>query len=359
MPLGMENTFYKDNKDIIIKNNAIGYELEENQFKEFHYYNHAVVGAGGLHTNLEDLVRWSNNLKTGKVGGAAFIKNMITPGTLNNGDPIRFAGGLYSQNHYDIEGLPRVSHSGNWAGFQSLYYKFLKQDFAVIILSNNADTFVWGLLDQLTPLFLEKEITQAQLAMNTNNNTEIKPLSLSKREKEKFCGKFYNTLNGYLRQIELEGDKLMYKRPQANPIPLVAISPNELIYAHTSQVKFTFNVNTYDSMTVTINDSDPMSYQKYNEHIYKQSELKQFENSYYNEDIDEVFQIAVLENELQVLVKGEEIIRMKPIAIDIFTSAHSGYIVFERNQNSKITGFTRYDDILYNLKHEVIESNRK
>jgi CubicO group peptidase (beta-lactamase class C family) len=358
-PLGMTNTYYKENKDTIVKNTAIGYQSEGDKFKQFHYHNHTVIGDGGLHTNVEDFVRWSNNIKTGTVGGEQFIKRMITPGTLVNGKKIGYAGGLYFENHYGIDGLPRVAHSGSWGGFQSLFYKFLNQDLAIIILSNNTETNVWGLLDQLAPLFLANEIAQAQQAMNNNANVEIQPLSLSKLENENFSGMYYNTLNGYLRQIDLEGNRLMYKRAGANPTPLVAIASNTLIYEHAPQVKFIFNESPYTSMVVTINDGEPAPYQKYTKHTYKNSELKQFNNNYYNEDMDEVFEILALENELQMLVSGEEIIRLKAVTKDLFTSEHSGYIVFERNKNNKITGFTRYDDVLYNLKHKVIDPNGK
>ncbi|WP_400078117.1 serine hydrolase domain-containing protein [Winogradskyella sp. R77965] len=354
-PLGMVNTYYREDKDTIVKNTAIGYQSEDDKFKKFHYYNHTVVGNGGLHTNLEDFARWSNNLKTGTVGGTQFIKRMVTPGTLANGKSIRYAGGVYSRNYYDIDGFPAVAASGTWGGFQSLFYKFINQDLTVIILSNNANTNPWGQLDQIVPLFLEDEIAQARQAMNNSTNVEIqKPLSLSKTENRKFSGMYYNTFNGELRQIELDGNRLMYKRAGANPTPLVAISPNELIYENAPQVKFTFNTNSYDSMVITVNDGEPMPYQKYSKHSYKHSELKQFENNYFNEDMDEMFELVAIENELGMLVKGKEIIRFKPVTIDLFTSKHSGYIVFERNRNNKITGFTRYDNILYNLKHTVV-----
>ncbi|MFD2587457.1 serine hydrolase domain-containing protein [Croceitalea marina] len=354
-PLGMEHTFFKEKRDTIIKNVAIGYELNGESFTENHNYNATVVGDGGLHTNLQDFVRWSDNLKTGKVGGEQFIKRMITPGKLNNGEEISYAGGLFYENHYDIDGLPRVAHSGSWAGFRSLFYKFLNHDTSIILLSNNANTNVWQLLDQIVPLFLNEEITQARQGISANSGHEMEPLTLTNNQKKKFISKYYSTLNGYLREISLEDNRLVYKRPGANPVPLVAIAPNVLIYEHTARVKFLFDKNSFNSFVVTINDQEPMPYQKYIEHTYKQSDLKQFENNYYNEDVDEFFQIVAVENELQVLVKGAEIFRLQGIAEDIFTSEHSGYIHFERNQNNTITGFTRYDDHLYNLKHTIVK----
>lgn len=355
VPLGMKDTFFREDKDQIINNLAIGYEAEGDQFRQLHYHNNTIVGDKGLNTTIEDFVRWSNSLTTGSFWGEDFIEQMIHSGMLSSGDDIRYANGLYHGFHYDMEEMPRMYHSGYWAGFRSLYYNLPMQGLVIIILSNNANTNVWALLDQLTPLFLANEIEQAQQAMNTRAVEEIQPLSLSEAEKERFSGKFYSTLNGYLRQISLDGDQLVYIRPGANPTPLVAISPNELVYEHAPQVKFTFDNTSFNSMVVTINDLDPTPYQKYDEITYGPSELMQFEKSYYSEDIDEILQIVALEKDLQILVKDEAIAQLTPIAEDLFTSEHWGYIVFERNADDTITGFTRYDDHLYNLKHTVVE----
>ena len=358
-PLGMEHTFFKEERDTIVKNLAIGYAPKGGYFRQHHFHNNIVVGDGGLHTNIKDFVRWNNNLTTGLVGGQDFIEKMTTPGILSNGQKITYAGGLYVENYQYLKRLPTLAHSGNWAGFRSLYYKFLEQDLAFIILSNNANTQVWTLLDELVPLFLPDEMLRDQQGLNTHIQAPtIHGLSLSRSDKDRFCGKYYNTLNGYLRQIDLQGDQLVYIRPGANPTPLIAINTRELVYESAPQVKFIFDENSYDSWIVTINDMDPMPYKRYRGHTYNSNELKQFENKYYSEDLDEISQIVALNNELQILVKGEELVRLTPIAKDLFTSAHWGYIIFDRNANNSITGFTRYDDHLYNLKHTVVDIKR-
>ncbi|MEL7148571.1 MAG: serine hydrolase domain-containing protein, partial [Bacteroidota bacterium] len=134
-PLGMKDTFYKDDKDQVVKNVAIGYQPDGDVFKELHHYNTTIVGDAGLHTTIDDFIKWSNNLETGSVGGEAITKDLIRPGQLSDGRIIQYAGGIYNGNHQDIVGLPRLAHRGYWAGFHNLYYKFLNQDVAFIIFS--------------------------------------------------------------------------------------------------------------------------------------------------------------------------------------------------------------------------------
>ncbi len=355
-PLGMTHTFFKQDRDSIIKNRAIGYSFEEDAFKEEHNYNATVVGHGGLYTNLEDFIKWSNNLSSGRVGGASLRKKMITPGKLSNGKQIECSSGLFVINHNNIDNLPVAVHNGGWAGFSSFYYKFLDQDVAFIILSNNETTNGWALVNQLTPLFLSETIEKAT-KVTEDKRKPINPYQLSLAQKKKFIGRYYNTFNGYLRQIKLEGGKLIYERPGAPPTPLMAINTSELVYETAPQIKFTFNKDTFQTFVVTVNDSGPEEYQKYKQRVYTTSELKAFENRYYNQDIGGEYEFVALENELQIMVTGKEMVKMRPIANDLFTSDHSGYIKFHRDEQGKIVGFTQYDDHLHGLQFELYKKD--
>ena len=156
----------------------------------------------------------------------------------------------------------------------------------------------------------------------------------------------------------MDGDQLMYERLGVPATPLMAISAHELVYESRPHVKFTFDKDDFQTFQVTINDGQPMSYQKYEKHIYTAAELKVFEHTYYNEDIDGTYQLVPQENELQVIVNGEEISKMQPIAKDIFTSDHSGYLKFQRDKVGAITGFTQYDDHVHGLRFKICQKNQ-
>ncbi len=358
IPLGMTNTLFLESPNKIIKNRAIGYQQEGNHFVVNHFFNSCVIGPGGLQSNLEDLIKWSNNLATGAVGGKELITKLITPGMLNSGDPITYAGGLYNQNHYDIEGLSTIRHGGVWAGFRSLYYKFLNQDVAFIILSNNADTNVWVLLDELTPLFVADEIAEAQAEKSVNSNTPLQTVTLSTKEKQKFCGTFHNIVNGELRSIALKNDSLFFKRSlDMPPLHLVPVSKTELVFEIAPEYKFSFGSPNFKNMTITFNAEDPTRFSKYNSYSHSSKELKEYENEYYNKDCDVVYRIVQSDTGLKILVGDKELVSLTSMARDIFREEHFGYIQFLRDTTGNINGFFRQDNTFTNLKFSRIKTS--
>lgn len=352
-PLDMSNTYFVYNADRVIKNRAIGYEEVGNEYVLNHFFNSAVVGDGMLFTNLEDLIRWSNNLATGAVGGEELIAKIITPGRLNSGVATNYGGGMYNQNHYDIEGLPSIRHAGASAGFRSLYYKFLKQDVAFIILSNNANTNVWAHLDQLTPLFLENEIAEAQQLASANAvSLTTNSVKLSRKEKQRLVGNFFNAINGNLRSVELLDGQLFYKRsPDIPGTPLVAISAYELVFEALPFVKLSYELG-HNKMVFTVNDRDPIPFDRYESVVYQPSDLKAFEHNFYSEDLDVVYQVKAKGGRLQLLIEGEELVVLSPFSRDMFREEHFGYVKFLRDASGSITGFSRTDNTFTNLVFE-------
>ena len=78
------------------------------------------AGAGGVYTNIPDLLKWDENFYSGQVGGTAVLKKLQTQGTLNDGKTLPYAWGLQIgavPRHADRRAqriarrLPRAPHS--------------------------------------------------------------------------------------------------------------------------------------------------------------------------------------------------------------------------------------------------------
>ena len=93
-------------------------------------------GDGGLHTTLEDLRLWEQNLYTGKVGGSRFVAFMKTGGRLRSGDEVGYAAGL-SVGRY--RGARVVSHDGLLPGYRSDFTQFPGFQLTSIFLCNRGD----------------------------------------------------------------------------------------------------------------------------------------------------------------------------------------------------------------------------
>ncbi|HEF1899753.1 serine hydrolase domain-containing protein [Bacillus cereus group sp. MYBK108-2] len=97
------------------------------------------TGDGAVHTNVENLVRWGENLTTGTVGGKELVKRMskIGPKFSPAGDTIieneDYAFGLRVAEGFKCRYL---EHSGSWAGYRSHFMRFPGEYLSVVVLSN-------------------------------------------------------------------------------------------------------------------------------------------------------------------------------------------------------------------------------
>ncbi|MBK7598693.1 MAG: serine hydrolase [Acidobacteria bacterium] len=84
-PLGMANTHFHDDHEMIVKNRAYSYQPEKAGGFKLSALNYANAGATSLFTTAEDMTRWALNFEDMKLGGKAVIDQMHEQGILNSG----------------------------------------------------------------------------------------------------------------------------------------------------------------------------------------------------------------------------------------------------------------------------------
>src|SRR5262249_25139983 len=112
-PLGMSHSRFNDDHTSILRNRAVGYAPQKEGGFRLDIVSNDLVGAGGLWTTVEDLSLWDQNFYSATVGGPEVIRELLTPGVLNNGEQLDYAFGLVV-GHY--KGLRIVDHGGALAG---------------------------------------------------------------------------------------------------------------------------------------------------------------------------------------------------------------------------------------------------
>ena len=140
-PLGMHDTRFVADARMVVPNVAESYAPQPGGgFRDARsMYDGAIMGAGAIHTSIEDFGRWLDNYDAATVGGRDIIETMTTPTKLNDGKPAMsgptqaYAIGL---NVGTLRGLRVVSHGGVWAGFRGHFLRFPDQHFAVATLCN-------------------------------------------------------------------------------------------------------------------------------------------------------------------------------------------------------------------------------
>jgi D-alanyl-D-alanine carboxypeptidase len=93
-------------------------------------------GSGVLCSTAGDMVTWLRALHGGRVLSPASYAEMITPATLADGTPTRYAMGLEVQR--DAHGLDYIGHSGELPGYAARANWYPAAGTAVVVLMNNS-----------------------------------------------------------------------------------------------------------------------------------------------------------------------------------------------------------------------------
>jgi CubicO group peptidase (beta-lactamase class C family) len=155
-PLGMSHTQFVERHDRIVPAKAGSYAEAGGGGFRLALANWEQTGDGAVNTTVEDLVAWVGNFSSGRVGGLAAIRELETPGLLNDGKPISYALGLRVSTY---RGLRQVSHGGAWAGFRAELDRYPDQGTSVIVLCNLAESDPWLLAARVADVLLGDRMT--------------------------------------------------------------------------------------------------------------------------------------------------------------------------------------------------------
>ena len=167
-PLAMNDTFFNDDVNLIIKNRADGYSPikgKPGQYK-INMTNLSWVGDGGVHTSLNDFIKWDQNFYDNKLGAAevSLIKTMEktyaeTKVKKRNQKMSREQENqrtyAFAQNLAYYNGYKRWSHSGSWVGYLAHYTRFPELSFSTAVFCNTNEIDATMIADNIVDLFFE------------------------------------------------------------------------------------------------------------------------------------------------------------------------------------------------------------
>lgn len=154
-PLGMAHTFFSDYPVEIIKNRAMGYGKNELGDYINEMTNLFWVGDGGLHTNLEDMLKWDQNFYAPKVGNnpSKLIAEMNTPNSHFKANKSTYANGQFAGK---TMGRLSYAHSGGWLGTSTYYVRFPEEQTSFALMCNDSSLDLKGLTNEIIALYFEK-----------------------------------------------------------------------------------------------------------------------------------------------------------------------------------------------------------
>jgi CubicO group peptidase (beta-lactamase class C family) len=154
-PLGMDVTHYHTDGGRLVKWRAMAYQRAGDAYRLDTPSNER-AGAGGVYTNVRDLLKWDENFYTAAVGGRQVVEQVQTPGSLDGGKPLTYAWGLMIGTY---RGLDIVEHSGSLGGYRAHTLRFPRQHTSMVALCNLASSNPGNLLRRVAGVVLEKHFT--------------------------------------------------------------------------------------------------------------------------------------------------------------------------------------------------------
>jgi CubicO group peptidase (beta-lactamase class C family) len=208
-PLNMNNTQWRDDFTRVVKGRAIGYQPRGTAFVQDMPFEN-VHGNGGLLTTVGDLLIWTENLETGRLGGRAFLEAMHRQGVLTNGNKISYASGLMVGQY---NGKPEISHTGSTAGYRAYLSRLPDQRLGFAVLCNAANANPGTLGNQLTALYAGAPTARAA-ATDAERPAQERPtpVQLNAEQLAAYAGEYYSPDAEVTFTVVAENDRLIVKR---------------------------------------------------------------------------------------------------------------------------------------------------
>ncbi len=338
-PLGMVHTQWRDNFRRIVKNRAIAYSQRPGGGFEMDMPFENVHGNGGLLTTVGDLLRWTENLETGKVGGPAFLEMMHRQGRLNNGKVITYASGLFITSY---RGVPEVSHTGSTAGYRAFLARYPNQHIEVALLCNVGNVNPGDVGHKVADIFLELPAQPVEAA---------RVASLPAAELSAKAGMYRNSATGEPLRVTFADGALRAQRLGI----LVPVSETTF-RAGSGGWKIVFEVppgGGRPRIRASRPEDEDVVYEPVAEFSPTPPELSAFAGEYYSPDAETVLTAVVDSGRLILKRRPDTRIPLTPAYADAFESP-LGLIRFIRDAAGNVIQLSVRQDRVYDLRFDRV-----
>ena len=152
-PLGMTRTLIRDDPETVTDQLANPYIKDAGGWRRG-AWAFGISGAGGLVSDLDDLIRWNLALRDGAVNGVP-ITAMTERGRLADGAATNYGLGLGIRTW---RGLTVWVHGGSLPGYKANFARVPERDLGFVLLSNRDDAEPYARLRRLLELTLGESV---------------------------------------------------------------------------------------------------------------------------------------------------------------------------------------------------------
>jgi CubicO group peptidase (beta-lactamase class C family) len=339
-PLGMHDTRYLADVTTIIPNGAEGYAPRPaGGFRVARStYDGAIMGAGAVHTTVEDFGRWLNNYDAATVGGRDIIETMTTVTKLNDGSPATsgpnqaYAIGLSVGT---MRGLRTVSHGGSWAGYRGHFIRFPDQRFAVATFCNLTTSGPDSLARKVAGIYLGDRMQPDSATAWTVALAGAPRAAVAATNLRALVGVWRNVDRGEVRRTRLVGDTLFTVGAERTRI--VPLEGGRFRAGPGTELRFEGPAAAPNRMIVRTT-TDTATYTRADTAVLTPAQLAEYAGNYRSSEVDATHTWKVEKGQLVVYASDRRLGLLEPTYKDGFTRGTT-VIDVQRDANGRITGF--------------------
>lgn len=131
-PIGMNHTFVIDPNEERVCTASFCYNNRWQLEPDMHF--DGVAGDKGVYSTVQDLYKWDQALYSGKFISPATLKEAYTPCSFEKPGVKNYGLGWRMLNYPG--GVNVIYHNGWWHGNNTCFYRFIQDNFTIIILGN-------------------------------------------------------------------------------------------------------------------------------------------------------------------------------------------------------------------------------
>jgi CubicO group peptidase (beta-lactamase class C family) len=356
-PLGMNDSHFHDDHEMIIKNRTYAYKLRDGVLKKS-ISNNEVVGNGHLYTTAEDLTKWMVNLKSGAIGGKAVIEQMEEPGVLNNGDTLTYALGLVV-NEY--RGLRRIGHGGSHSSYRAYLGYFPERDFGVVVLSNLGSFNPSRLAMQVADVYLQDVFPEPPSQQPANvSQDDYQIVNAPEEQLRRMIGHYYLPEDNAYRRIYLKDGQLYYDRDGQNESPLAPLADGRFLMLGVPSELILQEISADSEAPTRLrwyrNGEESSLLESYEPWSPSPMELTDYTGRYYSPELKTFYTLVVKEDTLVATHARNDDRPLRPCVRGKFQIGFN-QVWFEADGGGQITGFRITTGRVRNLLFERQEGS--
>jgi CubicO group peptidase (beta-lactamase class C family) len=329
--LGMTHTRFYDDRTLVVSGRVPAYlPRAGGGFRVGWSTNFDKIGDGGLMSTVDDLLLWDRNFYDNKLGKGTLLKELETPGVLNNGKQIRYALGLGMDQY---RGLPTIEHGGALFGYRTELLRFPEQKFSVICLCNLGSIRPDGLAKKVADLYLA-----GQLSPEPANS------AADKVDAQPYAGWYRDVSSHSVLQVNALDTGV-----EAFGIHFEPRDASHFVAPSFAEMAVKRQTSGAMRLELTFPDSAPAILETYQPIDASADKLAQYAGEYTSDEVQATYRLYVEKGKLTLAVNWQDPFVMEPTVRDEFQGPDGSAIVFRRDAEGHITGFDAFAGRVRNI----------